>query len=127
MGVPPSKPEAVTDTDTESVTDTETEAPEGAEVVAAYNATFGTRLGLTPGNLKAARRALSEGYSVDAMREVFEAVRDGTTSTAAWCAKNNREFEYLVRPPYKHRETREMVHGPLDRIPNEIATGRRAG
>jgi hypothetical protein len=103
------------------------QSPEANEAIEAYNATFGARIGHTPGNLRAAVRALDAGYSLDHIRGVFAAVRERKTPTAIWCAENNREFEYLIRPPYKHIRTQEVTQGPLDKIPNELATGRRAG
>lgn len=106
---------------TETTTSTDSS---GVEVVNAYNEVFGTKLESGPGNLKAARRALAEGYSLEAIRSVFVAVRDKTTETAAWCHGHNREFEYLIRPAYK--KAGEPTQGPLDKIPNELATGRKA-
>lgn len=82
-------------------------------------------IGYTPGNIKAAVRFYAEGYALDQARTVFSAVKAKTTATARWCAANNREFEYLVRPAYKHNRTHELVQGPLDKIPNELATGRK--
>lgn len=96
------------------------------EPIEAYNATFGARVTDTPGNLRASVRAFEAGYTVEQMRTVFEAVRARKTPTAVWCADNNREFEYLIRPAYKHNRTQELVQGPLDKIPNELATGRRS-
>jgi hypothetical protein len=103
------------------------DAPENRAPIDAYNAVFGTKIGYTPGNLRAAARALEAGYSLEHIRGVFQAVRERKTPTAVWCAENNREFEYLIRPPYKHIRTHELIQGPLDKIPNEQATGRRAG
>lgn len=103
------------------------DTPERRELVDAYNATFGTRIGYTPGNLRASGRALGEGYTLEHCKTVFAAVKAGSTPTAAWCRENNREFEYLVRPTYRHTRTQELVQGPLDKIPNELATGRKAG
>lgn len=82
-------------------------------------------IGYTPGNIKAAVRFYAEGYTLDQARTVFSAVKAKTTATARWCAANNREFEYLVRPAYKHYRTHELVQGPLDKIHNELATGRK--
>lgn len=101
--------------------------PAARAAVDAYNATFGTRITLTPGNLRAAVRAFEAGYSLEQMATVFQAVRVHSTATARWCAEHNREFEYLIRPPYKHTRTQEIVNGPLDKILNEIATGRKVG
>lgn len=110
-----------------SESEAEAAPPPAVVAVELYNATFGTRIGNTPGNVKAVNRALGEGYTLETFRTVFEAVRDGTTQTAAWCAENNREFEYLIRPAYRKHGTGELIQGPLDKIPNEIATGRKAG
>ena len=100
-------------------------APQRA-VVDAYNSTFGTSLSYTPGNLRASARALAAGYTPEQISAVFSAVRERKTPTAVWCADNNREFEYLIRPAYKHHRTQEITEGPLDKIPNELATGRKA-
>lgn len=94
------------------------------EAIALYNTVFHARISETPGNLKAAERSLSQGYTLEQFRTVFEAIRDQSTETARWCATHNREFEYLIRPPYKHHRTHEITQGPLDRILNELATGR---
>jgi hypothetical protein len=97
-------------------------------VIEAYNATFGTDLKCGPGNLSIADRALKAGYSMDQIRQVFEAVKSKATDSAAWCHDNNRELVYLLRPgPYRHHRTKELTYGPLDTIPNELATGRRTG
>lgn len=99
---------------------------ESRSLIDAYNAVFQTRIGYTPGNLRAAVRALSQGYSLEHCKTVFEAVRERKTTTAQWCWESNREFEYLIRPAYKHTRSQELVQGPLDKIPNELATGRKA-
>jgi hypothetical protein len=99
-------------------------------VIDAYNEILpGKRpIGHTPGNLSIAARALKAGYSLEHIRTVLEAVRDRSTDSAAWCNANNRELVYLLRPgPYPHHRTKEPTFGPLDTIPNELATGRRAG
>lgn len=107
----------------------ENDTPERRALIDAYNAVLsapGKQIGYTPGNLKAAGRALAEGYTLEHCKTVFEAVKAGATIQARWCKENNREFEYLVRPPYKHHRTGEVVQGPLDKIHNELATGRKA-
>jgi hypothetical protein len=91
-----------------------------------YNEIFGTKIELeTPGNLKAAERALDFGYTLEHMRRAFEAVKGKKTDAARWCYDHNREFEYLVRPQHKHYRTHELVPGRIDVILNELATGRR--
>ena len=121
-------------THTEAEADTEAiqQQPRAVDVDAeakrpidAYNATFGTTLGYGPGNLKASRRALAEGYTLDVMAAVFTAVKQRATPTADWCFTKNREFEFLIRPTYKHHDTKEPVASMLDRIPNELASGRK--
>ncbi|MBI3932398.1 MAG: hypothetical protein HY317_03205 [Acidobacteria bacterium] len=102
----------------------ETAYAETAGIVDAYNQVFGTRLSHTAGNLKAARRALDGGYTLGQMRAVFEAVKARSTETARWCAEHNRAFEYLIRPTYRHRQSGEMVQGPLDKITNELGVAR---
>lgn len=104
----------------------ESDTSETRSLIDAYNAVFGTSIGYTPGNLRAAVRALSQGYHLEHCKTVFEAVRERKTTTAQWCWENNREFEYLVRPPYKHHRSQEITQGPLDKIHNELATGRKA-
>ena len=91
-----------------------------------YNTIFGTKLGYTPGNLKASNRAFAEGYTLEQMETVFKAVKARSTEQAAWCDEHNREFEYLIRPPYIHNRTNQLTQGPMDKILNELATGRRA-
>lgn len=95
-------------------------------LVDAYNEAFGTRLTYSPGNLKAAKRCLAEGYTLEQARTVFAAVRERSTATASWCSINNREFEYLVRPTYRHHKTHEPVQSVIDRILNELSTGKKA-
>jgi hypothetical protein len=94
-------------------------------LIDAYNAAFGTAIGFTPGNLRAAVRTFASGYSIEHCKTVFAAVKAKATVTALWCHDNNREFEYLIRPAYKHNRSQETVQGPLDKIPNELATGRK--
>jgi uncharacterized protein YdaU (DUF1376 family) len=89
-----------------------------------YNEIFGTKIGYGPGNLKAAKRAFDDGYGLDVMRITFEAVRAGETETARWCFHNNSEFEFLIRPSYKRNGDDKLIASMLDRIPNELATGK---
>jgi hypothetical protein len=109
-----------------SKTPEEFDTRESRSLVDAYNAVFGTSIGYTPGNLRAAVRAFSQGYSLEHCKTVFEAVRERKTTAAQWCWENNREFEYLIRPAYRHNRSQEITQGPLDKIPNELATGRKA-
>jgi electron-transferring-flavoprotein dehydrogenase len=57
------------------------------------------------------------------MTRVFRAVSGRETPTAVWCLENNHDFEYLIRPPYKHRKTGEMVVPPFDKITNVHYSG----
>jgi hypothetical protein len=101
------------------------ETPEHRAAVDAYNASFGTRIGYTPGNLRAAHRAYAEGYTLDLMRATFDAVKARATATAAWCMDHQHEFEFLIRPTYKHHKTHELVQAMIDKIHNELATKRK--
>lgn len=91
-----------------------------------YNAVFGAKIQHTPGNLRAAARALAFGYTLEQMRDAFEAVKARKTPSAKWCAENNREYEYLIRPEHVSRRTGEHSPGRIDVILNELATGRKA-
>lgn len=102
------------------------DSPENRAPIDAYNLAFGANLGHTNGNLQAVARAYADGYTLEQFREVFRAVTEGATPTAEWCKRNNRDFEYLIRPPYRHRRTGETVMGPLDKIRNELASGVKA-
>jgi hypothetical protein len=90
-------------------------------VIDAYNRVMECRIGYTAGNLEAAARATNRGYSLEQIEAVFKAVQEKRTPTAKWCAENNHSFEYLTRPPYKGKQG-VVVHGPLDKIPNEQAS-----
>jgi uncharacterized protein YdaU (DUF1376 family) len=98
------------------------------ELIDSYNEIIRPPRGITytPGNLKASSRFYTEGYVIDQARRVFAAVRARATATAAWCDDHNREFEFLVRPPYIHHRSKQLTPGPLDKILNELATGRKA-
>lgn len=101
----------------------EQELDQGARaIIAAYNSSLGSDIGYTAGNLAAARRALGHGYTVAQASMAFEAVREKRTATAKWCAENNHGFEYLTRPPYKHRQTQAFTLGAIDKIHNELAS-----
>lgn len=104
------------------------DTPENRAAIDAYNAVLPGKkpISHTPGNLHAAARAYSFGYTLEQLQRTFEAVRDKETDAAVWCHDNNREFEYLVRPEHKHRRTHEPVQGRVDVILNELATGRRS-
>jgi len=91
----------------------------------AYNAVFGTAVEYTPGNLRASSRAFELGYTLEQMRSAFDAVKGKSTAFASWCANKNREFGFLVRPDYTNNRTGEQQQAPIDKILNEIATGRR--
>jgi hypothetical protein len=57
----------------------------------------------TAPKLKAASRAIAAGLGPEKLRQVFEAIRDArdapdNRSLAAFCARQNRTFEYSVRP-----------------------------
>ena len=95
--------------------------PEGLAAIDAYNHTFGTGLKNTAGNLTAAARAYEADYTIEQLMSVFLAVREGSTPTALWCQQNNHQFEYLIRPPYRHHKSGETVMGPLDKILNELS------
>lgn len=86
-----------------------------------YNGTLGAKITASPGNVKASERYYEAGYKLEQALAVFEAVRDGTTTTATWCRNENHAFEYLIRPPYVNGKTHERVLGPLDKIANELA------
>lgn len=101
--------------------------PELRAYVDAYNTILGGRITYSPGNLRASARCKAAGYDVEHVKTVFQAVKERATLTADWCHANNREFEYLIRPAYKHNRSQELIYGPLDKIPNELATGRKAG
>lgn len=101
------------------------DTPENRAPIELYNAVFGTGITPTPGNLAASARVLALGYTLDQMRVAFEAVKGKTTAFAAWCSKKNREYEFLVRPNYENRKTGELQQGAIDKILNEIATGRK--
>lgn len=111
----------------QSRAETETEQ-RAAALVALFNAIIQPRrpITLTPGNRFAADRCFGAGYTMEQAKTAFEAVRDKSTPTASWCANNKREFEFLVRPTYKHRETKEPIQGTIDKILNELALGKRA-
>jgi hypothetical protein len=98
-------------------------SPEYRALIDAYNAAFESKIGYSPGNLKAAARMFVAGYTLDQAVTVFDAVKESRTATAAWCHDQNHEFEYLVRPTYvKHGQ---QVTPSLDKVLNELATGRR--
>jgi hypothetical protein len=101
------------------------DTPENRAPIEAYNAVFGTRVGPTPGNLRASARAFEAGYTLDQMRQTFEAVKARATAFAAWCASHDREFEYLIRPDYVNGRTGKQEQSPIDKILNELATGRK--
>ena len=99
--------------------------PENRAPIEAYNATFGTKLGSTPGNLRAAVRAFEAGYTLEQMRQTFEAVKARASAFAAWCASHDREFEFLIRPDYTNKRTGNREQAAIDKILNELATGRK--
>jgi hypothetical protein len=101
------------------------ESPDSRALIDAYNAVFSARIGPTPGNLKAADRMYGQGYTLEQALTLFHAVHESRTPTAAWCAEKNREFEFLVRPSYRHTRTQEMVPAMIDRVLNELGSGRR--
>jgi hypothetical protein len=95
-------------------------------LIDAYNGVFNAKVSLTPGNVKAGSRLYGAGYTLEQALTVFHAVHESRTPTAAWCAGHNREFEYLCRPEYRSSKTKELVPAVIDRVLNELATGRRA-
>jgi hypothetical protein len=100
------------------------DTPENRAPIDCYNGIFDTRIGYTPGNLRASERAFSEGYTLAQMDTVFKAVKDRASATASWCAENNREFGFLIRPTYVRSSDRQTIEGTIDRVLNELATGR---
>jgi hypothetical protein len=96
------------------------------EPIQLYNGVFGTDIGATPGNLRASERAFQFGYTLAQMETVFRAVKGQQTDAATWCWNHKREFEYLVRPEYRHNRTGELIPGRIDAILNELATGAKA-
>lgn len=117
------RPRAVSKSSGDRFPDLDT--PENRAPIDLYNAVFETDVQYIPGNLAASARALALGYTLDQMKAAFEAVKGKTTAFAAWCAKKNREYEFLLRPNYENRKTGELQQGAIDKILNEIATGRK--
>lgn len=90
----------------------------------AFNASMDCKLTYTPSNLQAVQRARDHGYTLEQAKQTFQSVYEQSTPSAVWCAKNNWDFEYLIRPPYKSRSTGATVQGVIDKVLNDLASGR---
>jgi hypothetical protein len=93
-------------------------------LINAYNDVLKAHISFTPGNLKAADRMYGSGYTLEQAKTVFAAVSASQTPTAAWCHDHNREYEYLIRPQYRSTRSQELVPAVIDKVLNELGSGR---